>query len=55
MTLIPNWSVKRLHCWFCGDSRSTKYNIEIRTADGEMKTVCVCNRCALRYAREQED
>ena len=55
MRLIPNWTTKKGRCWFCGNPRSVKYYHEIRDSAGATKTVCVCNRCALLCAREEED
>lgn len=48
MKLIPNWSTKQLTCYFCGITKSVKYELEIHDFASDFpKTVCVCNKCAL--------
>ena len=48
MKLIPNWQRENLRCYFCGDTRSVKYELEIHDFTGNFpKVVCACNKCAL--------
>ena len=57
MKLIPNWQRENLRCYFCGDTRSVKYELEIHGFTGNFpKVVCACNKCALsRNKREVLD
>ena len=50
--LIPNWQNKNLRCHFCNEVKSVKYEAEIfdPVIFDKPVTVCVCNKCALRYA-----
>lgn len=54
MKLIPDWSSKNLQCYFCGETRSVKYTMRIKTQPENIKPkeVCVCNRCALVHNDE---
>ena len=51
MKYIENWQDKNLECYFCGETRSVKYETEIvnPVIDDKPTRVCMCNRCALRY------
>ena len=56
MELIPNWQDKDYGCYFCGETRSVKYMLEIINpvdSDKPIK-VPVCNKCALRYADKEK-
>lgn len=50
--LIPNWQNKNLRCHFCNETRSVKYETEVfdPVISDKPTMVCVCNKCALRYA-----
>ena len=52
MKYIPDWRNKNFRCHFCGEARSVKYEEEIfdPVVDSKPTKVCVCNKCALRYA-----
>lgn len=45
----PNWREnKNVCCYFCGDTRSVKYTVDLCSSDGErVLTVDACNRCVL--------
>lgn len=48
MKLIPSQRRENLRCYFCGETRSVKYELEIHDFDSDIpKTVCACNKCAL--------
>lgn len=49
MRYIPDWYNKGLECCFCGETRSVKYTMKIKTDPENIKIreVCVCNKCAL--------
>lgn len=49
MRYIPDWHKKCLECYFCGETRSVKYTMKIKTNPENIKIreVCVCNKCAL--------
>lgn len=49
MNLISGWRNKNLQCYFCGETRSVKYTMKIKTQPENIKLreVCVCNKCAL--------
>lgn len=48
MKLIPNWQDQNLSCYFCGKTRSVKYELEIHSFESDVpKKVCVCNTCVL--------
>jgi hypothetical protein len=49
MKLIPNWQKENRVCYFCGETRSVKYELEIVDFGSKIpKTVCACNKCALK-------
>lgn len=50
LKLIPDWNKKNLKCYFCEESKSVKYEMEIinPVIDSKPTKVCVCNKCALR-------
>ena len=52
MKYIPNWQNKNLRCHFCGETRSVKYETEVLdpVISDKPTMVCVCDKCALRYA-----
>ena len=54
MKLIPNWQRENLRCYFCGETGSVKYELEIHDFESDIpKVVCVCNKCVLsRNKRE---
>lgn len=41
-TLIPDWTKKNLQCYFCGTTKSVKYEMEM---DDKPTKVYVCNKC----------
>jgi transcription elongation factor Elf1 len=45
MKFIPDWNNKNLQCYFCGETRSVKYAMKIKTHPD--KEVCVCSKCVL--------
>jgi hypothetical protein len=48
--LIPDWQNRNIRCYFCGSSKSVKYEKRIFDPvldDTKPSTVYVCNRCAL--------
>ena len=50
MKLIKDWQNKPYRCYFCGEKRSVKYEVEISdpVIDSNKPTwVCACNKCAL--------
>lgn len=48
MKIIPAGLRQGLTCYFCGETRSVKYELEIHGFTGDFpKTVCACNKCAL--------
>jgi hypothetical protein len=50
MDIIKDWRKKKLKCYFCDETRSVKYIIEVLdpvVSDTPIK-VCICNKCALR-------
>jgi hypothetical protein len=47
MKLIPNWQRENLRCYFCGGTRSVKYELETHNFTGNTKVVCACNKCTL--------
>lgn len=51
--IIPDWNKKNLKCYFCGETRSVKYEMEIfdPVQDNKPSKVCVCNRCVLFYIK----
>ena len=53
MNIIPNWKERNLRCHFGGETRSVKYEIEVfdPVIDSKPNNVCICNMCALRYAK----
>ncbi len=54
MRLIPNWSIKQLTCYFCGETRSVKYELEIHNFESPIpKIVCACNKCALARNKKE--
>ena len=54
MRLIPDWNTKQLTCYFCGESRSVKYELELHDSESEnSKTVCACNKCALIHLNSE--
>lgn len=52
MTYIPNWQYKNLKCYFCGETRSVKYIIDINDPiiNNKCTEVFCCNKCALMRA-----
>ena len=57
MKLIADWQNKNLRCYFCGDTRSVKYEKEIfdPVIDSKPTKVYVCNKCVLRYVDSKEE
>ena len=57
MNIIPNWKERNLRCYFCGETRSVKYEIEVfdPVVDSKPSKVCICNKCALRYALNEKE
>ena len=55
MNIIPDWRNKNLQCYFCGETRSVKYTMKIKTHPDNLKIreVCVCNKCALIHNNEE--
>jgi hypothetical protein len=54
MKLIPNWSTKQLTCFFCGETRSVKYELELHDFESNSpKIVCACNKCALTRNKKE--
>lgn len=51
MNLIRGWPNKRLRCHFCGETRSVKYTVKVRSsiAEGEYIEVPACNNCVLMH------
>lgn len=51
---IPNWyKAMSNRCYFCGETRSVKYFVELNNVDGKCAlTVDACNRCVLRFMRK---
>lgn len=49
---IKDWQDQRLRCYFCGTNKSVKYSVELIDDNKHLK-VCVCNRCALIYGKDQ--
>ena len=48
--LIPDWQNSNIRCYFCGSTKSVKYEKKIFDPvldDTKPSTVYVCNRCAL--------
>ena len=52
MNIIPDWRNKKLRCHFCDETRSVKYMMKIvdPVVDDKPTEVCVCNKCALKFA-----
>ena len=44
--------IGKCRCYFCGDTRSVKYMMDIYdpVISNKMTSVCICNKCAARYA-----
>ena len=42
--------IKKLRCYFCGETRSVKYEKEVfdPAVSNKPTEVCVCNKCALK-------
>ena len=57
MKYISNWQNKNLSCYFCGETRSVKYETEVLdpVISDKPTMVCVCNKCALRYTDQQTE
>ena len=55
MKIIPNWQDKLLWCYFCGETKSVKYIVELKGAicDNKRLEVCACNKCALIYSNDK--
>jgi hypothetical protein len=54
MRLIPSWNTKQLTCYFCGETRSVKYEFELHDFESDsLKTVCACNKCALIHSKPE--
>lgn len=51
MKLIENWQDKSLKCHFCGETRSVKYEALTLVKNEGLKTICLCNKCALIHRR----
>lgn len=49
VTYNPKWlENKNVCCYFCGETRSVKYKVDLYNANGErVLTVDACNRCVL--------
>lgn len=57
MQLIANWRNKNLKCYFCGETRSVKYTVEIFNpviSDNSTK-VCCCNKCAPLFEASKKE
>lgn len=57
LKVVENWDKKNLRCYFCGETKSVKYSIEIFDpvlAENPTR-VCVCNRCAMRQKAKEMD
>ena len=54
MKLIPDWNTRQLTCFFCGETRSVKYELELHDFESPIpKTVCACNKCALTRNKQE--
>lgn len=55
MKIISNWKNKNLRCYFCNETRSVKYTMEIfdTVIDNKPTEVYVCNKCALKYNNKE--
>ena len=55
MRYIENWQNKKLQCFFRGEMRSVKYEIEIYNPviSNDKTYVCACNKCALKNKKEE--
>ena len=53
MRLIPNWRNQKLECYFCGETRSVKYNVTVIEDNcNKHRTACACNLCALHNIKD---
>jgi transcription elongation factor Elf1 len=52
MKIIENWQNKKMKCFFCGETRSVKYEVITLVKNKELKPVCACNKCVLKYRRK---
>ena len=52
MKIIPDWQNKQLRCYFCGETRSVKYTVEVKSTvyKDKAQRVCACNKCALIHS-----
>ena len=54
MKLIPDWHLKHLTCFLCGETQSVKYELELYDFESDIpKVVYVCNKCA--FARNKKE
>ena len=56
MKVKPNWQKeKNTCCYFCGTTRSVKYEVDLRNVyGGRVLTVDACNKCALLFEHTTE-
>lgn len=55
--LIPDWQNRNIRCYFCGSSKSVKYEKKIFDPvldDTKPSTVYICNRCALTHNEKRK-
>lgn len=56
LTYNPKWREnKNVCCYFCGETRSVKYTVDLCNHSGErVLTVDVCNRCTYKVTRRKK-
>lgn len=54
MKLLKDWPNRSYRCFFCGETRSVKYEVEIidPVIGNKPTLVCACNKCVLLMGRK---